>query len=274
MKKIVFYIIYIFVFSYYLTAEEPVIRENTFNDIIRKKEIKIGISMNYPPLNFEKDNKKIGIEIEMANSLAEFLNVKPVFIPLSVDSYVNALEKKEVDVILAGLSRDLIRAKRIWFSEPYFQVTPAVFTDKKKIPQTKFGEFFEETPYKNIWDLKRKQNFIFAVKKASVYEDLIKTEFSEHRLVIVENNQQGIDSVLTGKAFGFVHDSLFLEYYMQENSKLKSGYVILKGGKRAEKICVGLPFGDIILKNQINLWVGELIRQGLIEKWLQEHMNQ
>ena len=73
------------------------------------------------------------------------------------------------------------------------------------------------------------------------------------------------------KVNGFVHDSLYLEYLYNTNGSYRSSYKLLKGGKVTEKLCIGLPFGDIILKNQVDLFIAEMKRQGQITEWLKNY---
>ncbi|MFC1852273.1 substrate-binding periplasmic protein [candidate division CSSED10-310 bacterium] len=238
-----------------------------YQGIMEKKEIRVGISKDYPPLNFEAGKK--GLEVEMANLMGTFLGVAVKLVPLDVKDYVNAIAEKKVDIVMAGLSRNLVRAKTIWFSTPYLSATPAVLAKKHRLPQTQFGEEFEQAPITTIWDLRRLTSFTFAVKKGSSYENLLADKFPDMPKVFVTSNEEGLKLLKEGKVHGFVHDSLYLQYLFSTRAQYKGTYTLLKGGRQVEEICVGLPFGDIILKNQIDLFVQELLRQGQIDEWLE-----
>lgn len=237
-----------------------------YRDIMQRKTLRVGISMDYPPLNFNAGEK--GVEIELARGLGEFMGVQVRLVPLPVKRYAAALEGREVDLVIAGFSRNLARAKTIWFSEPYLSVTPAVLADSRSIPQTSFGAEFEQAPLHTLWDLKRLTDFRFAVKKGSVYEELLKTEFPDMTRVLVASNEEGMDLLKKGAVNGFVHDSLYLEYLYGTSAKLRNSYVLLAGGTRIEKICVGLPFGDTVLKQQVDTFIQETLRLGRIEEWM------
>jgi polar amino acid transport system substrate-binding protein len=253
----------------------PVSAENTPQDktyqrIIQRGEIRIGISEHYPPLNFNAGRS--GVEIEMAKELGKFLGVRTTTVPLSLTDYIAAIETGNVDIVMAGLSRNLERAKKIWFSEPYISMTPGVLANRHRLPQTRFGDKFEQNPIRTIWDLKNISGFKFAVKKRSSYEHLLDREFPGIQKIIVATNDDGLNALKSGKAHGFVHDSLFLEYLYRNSPEFRGSYILLQGGSKHEKICAGLPFGATVLKNQIDTFILELIRQGLIDEWL-EHYN-
>ncbi len=242
---------------------------DVYRDIMQSKTLRVGISMDYPPLNFNAGEK--GAEIEMARALGEFMGVQVRMVPLPVERYAAALEQREVDLVIAGFSRNLARARSVWFSEPYLSVTPAVLADNRSIPRTSYGSEFEQVSISTIWDLKRLTDFRFAVKKGSAYEELLKTEFPSMTRVPVASNDEGMDLLKNGAVNGFVHDSLFLEYLYSTSAKLRNSNILLAGGSRLEKICVGLPFGDTVLKQQVDTFIQEILRLGLIEQWLAKY---
>jgi polar amino acid transport system substrate-binding protein len=237
-----------------------------YRSIMRKKTIHIGVSKDYPPLNFEAG--RAGVEMEMARMLGEFLGVSVRLTPLDVNEYIPAIERRKVDILIAGVSRTLSRARTIWFSEPYLTVTPGVLADSRSIPQTRFSDEFEQQPLRTLWDLKALPGFRFAVKAGSTYEHILAAEFPAAAMVVVSSNEEALEMLRKGTVNGFVHDSLYLEYLYANSAKLRSAYVLLKGGTPTEKICVGLPFGDTILKTQVDTFIQEILRQGLVDQWL------
>ncbi len=242
---------------------------DVFKSIKNKKLIKIGISKHYPPLNFSKGSK--GLEVELSKQLAGFLGVRVKIIPLAISNYINAITTGKVDIVIAGLSKNLERGKNIWFSIPYITATPAVLVNKRKLPQTNFGETFEKRPFRTIWDLKKLNRFTFAVKKKSSYESLLKNRLPNMKRTLITSNNQGIRLLKRGRVHGFVHDSLYLQYLYRTSASLRSNYILLQGGKQKEEICIGLPMGDTILKVQIDLFISEMLRQGHVNKWLKNY---
>ncbi len=240
-----------------------------YSSIMREKKVRVGISKDYPPLNFKAGAG--GAEIEMIRRFGEFLGVGVELVPLDVEEYADAIRKRRVDMVIAGFSRNLERGRAIWFSKPYMTVTPGVLADGRSIPQTRFGEQFERAPVSTIWDLKRMPDFRFAVKKGSAYQQILESSFSDMPRVLVGTNEEGLDMLQKGAVDGFVHDSLYLEHLYGNSAKLRSSFVLLKGGGRTESLCVGLPFGDSVLKTQVDYFIDEIIRLGLMDEWLKKY---
>ena len=245
---------------------------HAYRDIRERKQLRIGVSKNYPPLNFNAGEK--GVEIMLARRLGEFLGAAVVLVPLNVNEYTSAITDGKVDIVIAGFSRSLQRARTIWFSEPYLAVTPGVLADNRSMPQTRYGEKFEEAPLRTLWDLKRVTSMTLAVKKDSIYEQIIRADFPQIKMVLVNTNEEGLARLADGRVNGFIHDSLYLEYLYATSAKFRNSYTLLKGGARIERICIGLPFGDPILKNQVDAFILEIVRLGLIDEWLREFSTQ
>jgi ABC-type amino acid transport substrate-binding protein len=68
-----------------------------------------------------------------------------------------------------------------------------------------------------------------------------------------------------------VHDSLYLQQQHQMHPAYSGSYTLLQGGTRHEHLCIGLPFGDAILKNQIDIFIIEMKRLGKIDQWLEKY---
>jgi len=247
--------------------------QSAYNVITKEKTVTIGIAWNYPPLNILEDGARSGIEMEMINSLAEFLGARAILVPLKVSEYVKALEDGRVQLVIAGMSRNLNRASRIWFSDPYISAYPAALLDSRLVQTTKFGQDIEEAPPTNLWDLNQAGALSFIVKEGSVYEDLVKSELHSENFVKVSSNEEALQLLRDFKANAFLHDSLYLEYQLKHNPGMNKSFMLLRAVDRDEQICVGLPFGDVVLKNQVNTWIAELIRTKKIHRWIEKYLK-
>ncbi|RME93551.1 MAG: hypothetical protein D6767_00730 [Candidatus Hydrogenedentota bacterium] len=263
-------VLFLFSISFFLFAQPAKYSDSKLDLIQKEGLIRIAVAKNYPPLSYQKNGSVHGLEIKMGKALAKFLQVKVKFFPMNLREALAALQDGKVDLILSGLSRSLERAQKIWFSRPYLMVSPAVLVNKRFLPQTKFGDVFEEKPFLTLWDLKRIPDFVFGYKKGSVYEILLKSEFHSHESKGFSNNQLGIKALLNGDIYGFVHDSVYLDYLYEKNPSWKNRFKLLQGGSRLEHICAGLPFGAIYLKNQVDTFILEIKRTGQLDKWLKE----
>jgi len=84
------------------------------------KQLRIGINSNTPPINYIKNKKPSGLEIELATKLATELHLAPKFITLDDKQLQTALEKEQIDIIISATSiTPNKKFRRIITTEPY-----------------------------------------------------------------------------------------------------------------------------------------------------------
>ena len=101
-----------------------------FQEILRKNELVVGMTGKQPPLN-SKDQKgqPIGLEPDLARSIADAMGVKIKFELLDFFELLPALESGRLDLILSGLTMTPQRNLKMAFVGPYF-VTGKSFLTK------------------------------------------------------------------------------------------------------------------------------------------------
>ena len=85
-------------------------------------ELRVGITPNYPPIAFERDGAIVGIEPDFATELARTLGVKFTLVSVPWDELSAALNGKEIDVVMSGVSVTPRRKNLAHFTAPYLKV--------------------------------------------------------------------------------------------------------------------------------------------------------
>ncbi len=114
---------------------------------LKGREINIVSSNDYPPLSFidTTTNKAVGFEYEAWGEICMRLNCKPIWKTASWDGMIVAVNQKQYDVGMVGISITDERKKQVDFSEPYLTVEQRFmvradenrFTDKKSFIDNK-----------------------------------------------------------------------------------------------------------------------------------------
>lgn len=86
-----------------------------------QKELRIGVSPDYPPVIFIQNDNITGIEADLARKLGTELNRNVRFVILNWDEEVPALLDDRIDIIMSGMSVTKAREVRIVFTEPYLK---------------------------------------------------------------------------------------------------------------------------------------------------------
>ena len=86
------------------------------------KTYTIATDITFAPFEFQDTNGDfVGIDIDLLNAIAENQGFNVEIKPLGFNAAVQALESKQVDGVIAGMSITDERERKFDFSEPYFE---------------------------------------------------------------------------------------------------------------------------------------------------------
>ncbi len=113
--------------------------ESRLQQIIEKKEIRVGTSGDYQPFSYlnPKTGKYEGMDIVLAQKLGEALGAKVTFVPFKWPDLTNDLLADRFDIAMGGIGRNLARGKVLAYTGSYmtFGTCPLVRKgDEAKYP--------------------------------------------------------------------------------------------------------------------------------------------
>ena len=127
-------------------AADQVTNNSVMQRIKQKKELVVGTSADYPPLEFTASEagqtKYVGVDIELAKDIAKDLNAKLVIKNMSFDSLLVALETGKVDMVISAMTPSPERKKSVDFSKIYYRPSGEFFLINKK-DQAKYRKIAE-----------------------------------------------------------------------------------------------------------------------------------
>lgn len=195
-----------------------------------------GTSADYPPYEFRPisdDDTIYGMDIDIANEIAKELGVKLEIKEIVFSRLFDAVNKGEIDFIIAGLSPTEKRKKLVDFSVTYYKALQNMLiraTDKNKI--------------NSLEDLRGKK---VGTQKGSIQEELVKQQiagavfFEEDTIIkLVEELKKGnIDVVILEKpvaeSFSMRNKGLINIKCVSGASFLGSAIAVKKGNKKLLK---------------------------------------
>ncbi len=132
--------IFLFLFSLFVIGVLAVdAEESRLQQIIQKKEIRVGTSGDYQPFSYlnPKTSQYEGMDIVLAQKLGEALGAKVIFVPFKWPDLTNDLLADRFDIALGGIGRNLARGKVLAYTGSYmtFGTCPLVRKgDEAKYP--------------------------------------------------------------------------------------------------------------------------------------------
>lgn len=85
------------------------------------KKYSFGTDATYPPFEFQKEGKYIGIDIDLINAIAKEEGFEVDLKPMNFKGIIPAITAKQLDGALAGISITDERKQVVGLSDPYYQ---------------------------------------------------------------------------------------------------------------------------------------------------------
>ena len=90
------------------------------DDIVKSGKITIATNAEFPPFESKEGTNYVGIDIDIAKAIADYLGVSLVINNMDFDAVVTSVQNGQSDLALAALTISAKRQKAINFSDAYF----------------------------------------------------------------------------------------------------------------------------------------------------------
>ena len=112
------------------------------------RTIRIGVNPLYWPFSYiDHNDERVGVDLDIANLLATNMNVNlKIIVPNNFSELVPMLQRGDIDLIIAAMSRTFKRAQLVDFSIPYFTTGVTILLNRKmgyELGQKIKEEFYE-----------------------------------------------------------------------------------------------------------------------------------
>lgn len=238
-----------------LAAQESVIKKAKSDGVL-----KVGIAES-PPFAIKNptNNNWEGLNVDMANDLAEALGVKLQVVDASWPTLINGLTAGQYDIIMASTFATPARAQSVVFTDSYIVAGELVVVHK-------------DSPHKTYDDL-NKAGVVFSVLGGTTNEQTAKRIFpkAETRILVSENQVAPVLEVAAKRADANVGDQNSIRRFVKNNSqapvRILDNTKALNQGRRAYAI---RPT-DFHFLNFLNNWIEHQKLSGrldaLMTKW-------
>ncbi|MFF2323965.1 glutamine ABC transporter substrate-binding protein GlnH [Agrobacterium sp. NPDC058088] len=219
---------------------------------VRAADLVVATDTAFVPFEFKQGDKYVGFDIDLWDAIAKDIGVTYTLQPMDFNGIIPALQTKQIDVGLAGITIKEDRKKVIDFSDGYYDsgfllMVPA------------------DSAIKGPEDLKGKT---LAVKTGTSATDYAKENFKDTELRLFPNGDNAYLEVATGRADAAMHDTPNVLYYIKTNGQ---GKVKSVGAQMmAQEYGMAFPKGsDLVTK--VNTSLAKLKTDGtyvtIYKKW-------
>lgn len=215
--------------------------------------IRVGTDATFPPMEFVKDGKRTGFDIELMEALAKTMGKKIQWIDIDFKGLIPGLISNRFDIAASAIYMTDERRKVVNFSDPYYRGGLAVLVRR------------DDTSIKVPEDLNRGKRVSVQVGTKSV--SYLRDNFPGVERVEVEKNQAMFDLLATGRVNAVVTGRPAAVEYARTQPLVR----VLDKGLTTELYGFALRKNDTALTEQLNKALQTLRMNGtydaLTDKW-------
>jgi polar amino acid transport system substrate-binding protein len=229
--------------------------QNALDDVMKAKEIKIGVPTDFPPYGFVgTDFKPQGLDIDMGMYIGQKLGVKVELVPVSSANRIAYLQTKKADLVISTLGKNAEREKVIDFTAAYSPFFQAVFAAKS-------------VNIKSFADLAGKT--VGVTRGAIEDPELTKLAPGSTEIKRFEDNNATVSSFIAGQVQAIATGASVAGNMMAKNPQLNTEYKLLL---KDSPNFIGVGKGEDKLRMKVNEIIIEAKKSGdldkMANKWL------
>ncbi len=221
--------------------------------------LRVGTTGDYAPFSLTADGQQFrGIDIDLAENLAEALGVALKLVQTSWPTLTEDLLGGRYDVAMSGVSRTLARARVGHLSSPYY------VGGKAAIARCEDRVRFQSLAAIDHPDVR------IIVNPGGTNEAFVDTHIKQAQKVLHEDNRTIFDAILAGAGDVMITDQI--EVRLQARKKPGLCGTIEKPLTYQEKGFL-MP-ADSALSTFVNTWLALRKADGTVERTIEEHLSQ
>ncbi|MGS1011867.1 transporter substrate-binding domain-containing protein [Achromobacter anxifer] len=207
----------------------------------------------FPPMEFVKDGKRTGFDIELVEALAGAMGKKVEWIDIDFKGLIPALQAGRADIAVSAIYITPERAKVVDFTDPYYAGGLVVMTKK-------------DGPVKTLKDLDGRKVSVQVGTKSVNY---LKEHYPAVQRVEVEKNQEMFNLVQIGRAEAAVTGKPAAKLFAQSTTDL----TVLNDQITTEDYGIAVPKNKPELTRELNAALQKLKADGsyqaIVNKWFE-----
>lgn len=196
-------------------------------------ELKLGTSADYPPFEFivlddQNQQQYVGIDISVAKQICADQSKELKVMNMDFDSLMAALQKGDVDFVIAAIEANEERKEAADFSDPYYTDLPPMILVKAD----------KAAEYTSVDSFSGKA---VGAQTGTTKADIVSNDLSGANLVALTSVTDLVNQLVYDKVDAIVLDGAVAEQYAESNADLVVANVSLG---EAYPYCVAVQKGD------------------------------
>lgn len=245
-------------FAASLVLAEP-LPSSKLDQIVAQGVLRVGTTGDYKPFSYRQgaDADFVGLDIELAQGIAQSLGVKLQLVPTTWSSLMSDLSADRFDLALSGISVNMERQKAAFFSEPYQRDGKTPITLCSNVDKFQTLEQIDQPGVRAI------------VNPGGTNEKFARAHLKQAQIDVYPDNVTIFEQIVQGKADLMMTDAVETRLQQRLHPQLCAVHPD-QPFDFSEKAAL-LP-RDIVLKQYVDQWLHQDIASGeftrRFQRWL------
>jgi len=249
------------IFIFTLSASINSNAQDILTKILERGELRVGMSGDQPPFSMTaNDGSMFGLDVDMANGLAENIGVKAKLVRMKFKDLIPALEKGEIDMVISGVTMTIERNKRVAFIGPYLISGNSVVTKSEEYAKAE-----------SLGDVD-KAGVKITVMQGTTSEEFLNANIENATILRSPTNKTALKLISDGKADIMVAGYPTIAVALLEQQG--EGLLTIEKPMDYEPIGIAVAPSDPLLLNLVSNYLNALRRSDILDllkvKWFEE----
>jgi len=232
--------------------------DDTYERMVRSKQLVVGMSGEQPPFNFiSKEELTVGYDVDLAMLLGESLGTDVHIKLMPFPELVPALKRQQIDMIISDFAFSEQRSQEVTFVGPYALSGKSLLTTKVKLQKILASTGFND------------QTIHLMALDNSTSKTFVETKFNNAKLTTIKHYEDAILALTSGKIDALIADLSFCELAVIRDStqQLTTPKIPLA----VEEIGIAINKNEPLLEKQLSDLLRTFNKSGALktlhEKW-------
>jgi len=225
-------------------------------DTASTETLVMATSADFPPYEYVDGKDCVGIDIEIAQAIADKLGMKLDINNVEFSSVVAGVATGKYNMGMSGITVTDERKLSVDFSDSYTTAVQAVVVK-------------EDSGYNSIDDVVKKEGFMIGVQLSTTGDMYVTDDYGEEHVTQYKTGADAIQALATDKIDAVVIDIEPAKAYVAANDGLK----VLDTAYVEEEYAIALNKDNTELNEKINNALNELIEDGTVQKIIDSYIS-
>ena len=213
--------------------------------------LRVGTSPTMAPVVFlDADKKLAGLEVDLGARLSKILGRRIEWVEMPFENLVSALERREIDVVMAGMSITERRQQRVLFTEPYMQAGQMLMFRRSDLGTL------------NSTRAAHRDGRRFAVQRGSTGSQYVFREFPNATLHYFENTDDMVNALRNEEVDYLVQDAPAIWHYSLNEGADEEELLAFYRYLTTESLAWAVRRDEAELRNQLNAALAKMRADG------------